>query len=180
LWDIVFSNMKTLRPLLTALLALSAAGGLVAKGADHPNPRVEVNYHEPERFTDARDSYMGSNTDAGYLSELKDYLAWRARYSIAADQKLTITFTDVDLAGDFEPWRGMRWSDIRVVKPLYPSRLKFSFTLTDATGAVIKSGERELADLNLVRLPSLMPDPLRFEKGLLDDWMRAEFPRQHS
>lgn len=161
-------------------MALTAADGLLARGADRPAPRVEVKFHEPEHFTDARDSSMGSNTDAGYLAELGDYITSRARYSIAPDQKLSVTFTDVDLAGDFEPWRGARWSDIRIVKPLYPSRLKFSFTLTDASGAVIKSGERELADLDLTRLPSLMPDPLRFEKGLLDDWMRAEFPRPHN
>src|SRR3954468_7794615 len=98
--------MKTLRPLLTALVALAAAGGLLAKGADHPNPRVEVKFHEPEHFTDARESYMGSNTQAGDLDELRDYIASRAASSVAPNQKLTVTFTDIDLAGDFEPWRG--------------------------------------------------------------------------
>ena len=36
--------------------------------------------------------------------------------------KLTITFTDIDLAGDFEPWRGPQWDEVRIVKAIYPPR----------------------------------------------------------
>jgi hypothetical protein len=168
--------MKVSRPLLTTILGLALAGGLFARGNDG---RVEVKYFEPENFTDVRDSYMGSDYDRGHLAELSNHLEWRGPAALAAGQKLTVTFTDIDLAGDFEPWRGMRWSDIRIVKPLYPARLKFSFVLTDANGAVVKAGERELNDRDLLRL-TLGSDALRFEKGLLDDWLRSEFPRVRS
>jgi hypothetical protein len=167
--------MKTLRPLLLIALGL-AAGGLFAKEAAKPS-QVEVKYFEPDNFTDVRNSDMAIAADESSLAELRHYLEWRAPFTLPAGQKLAITFTDIDLAGDFEGWRGPRWNDIRVVKPLYPARLKFSFVLTDANGAVVKTGERELKDTDLLRLPSLMPDALRFEKGLLDDWFRAEFSR---
>ena len=87
---------------------------------------------------------------------------------------LKITVTDVDLAGEFEPWRGS--PDVRVVRDIYPPRIVLEFKRLAADGTVLQSGRRELSD------PAFMErgargaaEPLRYEKGLIDDWVRREF-----
>jgi len=83
------------------------------------------------------------------------------------------------MAGDFEPWRGPRWDDVRVVKEIYPPRIQLTFRLTDAAGNVLKEGKRDLKDLAfLMKINmSFRDDPVRHENALLDDWLRDEFPR---
>ena len=45
--------------------------------------------------------------------------------------------------------------------------------------AVIKEGTRRLRDLNfMMALNVNREDPLRYDKNLLDDWLRKEFPRK--
>ncbi|MBI5766832.1 MAG: DUF3016 domain-containing protein [Verrucomicrobia bacterium] len=169
--------MKTTRILL--LLAVALAGAWRLAAFDKNGPRVEVNYLEPEKFTDVRDSYP-EGTDAGReatLAELRKYLVGRADKLVPAGQKLRITITDVDLAGDFEPWLGPRWADVRIVKDLYPPAISLAFQLVDERGQVLKSGKRELRDLAfLMKLTmGFRDDPLRHEKALLDDWLSLEF-----
>jgi len=169
--------MNTNRLPLIGALALAAALRLAAY--DGSGPRIEVNYFEPAHFTDVRDSYP-EGTDAGRdytLAELKSYLVKRALKFVPAGQKLVITITDVDLAGDFEPWHGPQWTDVRVVKDLYPPSIKLTFKLIDAQGNVLKSNQRELRDLAFMMKITMAfrDDPLRHEKALLDDWLSEEF-----
>ena len=140
--------------------------------------RAEVVFVHPEKFTDARDSYMG--TDAGrdaILAQLRNYMLEEARRMIPAGDHLSISVTNVDLAGDFEPWRGPNWDDVRIVKDIYPPRMDLSFRLTDASGRVIKEGTRHLQDLAFMMkiTPGFQDDPLRHDKGLIDDWFHDEF-----
>ncbi|MBM3855516.1 MAG: DUF3016 domain-containing protein, partial [Verrucomicrobia bacterium] len=129
--------------------------------------------------TDVRDSYQGDFERTTYLQQLRDHLLEQAKYYVPDGHLLSVTFTDVDMAGDFEPWRGPAWNDVRVVKDIYPPRLNLAFRLTDAEGQVIKQGKRELRDLAFLMKIALgfRDDPVRHEKALIDDWLRAEFPR---
>ena len=64
---------------------------------------------------------------------------------------------------------------VRIMKDTYPPRLDIQFKITDADGKVLSEGKRELTDLDYLRrliLPS--SDPLRYEKDLLNDWLREE------
>ena len=92
---------------------------------------------------------------------------------------LSVTFTDIDMAGDFEPWRGVRFDDVRIVKDIYPPRIVLSFRLTDADGNVVKQGKRDLRDIAFMMKITMgfRDDSVRHEKALLDDWLRSEFPR---
>lgn len=89
-------------------------------------------------------------------------------------QRLTVTISDVDIAGAFEPWRRNLWH-ARIVRDVYPPRIDLMFTLTDRDGNVIRSGERKLRDLAFMT-PTLSyrSDPLRYEKKLLADWLDRE------
>jgi hypothetical protein len=172
--------MKT--KLVFALVVLSLARGALFAAAPAPaNTQVEVIFQNPEKFTDLKESELGSEKERdNYVQLFKEHLQEVAPRYLAEGQKLTVTFTDIDLAGDFEPWRGPRFSDIRIVKSIYPPRAELSFKLTDATGAVIKEGQRSLRDLNFEWGMSnyFDNDSIRYEKVMLDNWLKQEFPRE--
>jgi hypothetical protein len=170
--------MKTTRLLLFAAFAVAGCGTARAFDPTKPFPKTEVVFFEPEKFTDVRDSY-GSDSEGArkeILEELRTHVAKQANRLMAAGQVLRITVTDVDLAGEFEPWRAAGGNDIRIVRDLYPPRIKLAFRLTEADGTILAQGDRDLGDLNfLQRLSIQMDDPRRHEKALLDDWLRKEF-----
>ena len=175
--------MKTSTLFLGALAGLAAISAAVA--ADAPaktDARVEIVFVQPEKFTDVRDAYVASDVGRqGILDQIRDYLVSRANVYIPAGQKLTVTFTDIDLAGDFEPWRGSEGMDVRIVKDIYPPKMDLEFKLTGADGVVIKEGKRQLRDLMFMSKLSInRNDTLRFEKALLDDWLKSDFPKAKS
>lgn len=164
--------------LLTTAAALAPLG--LMRAAD-PAParieRTEVIFLESERFTDVRDSWTGTDRGRGdILDQLKDHLAQRAELRLPTGTRLRVVVTDVDLAGDFEPHRGISFHDVRVVKSVYPPTIRLSFQLTDSEGNRVKEGSRVLR--NLAYQSTLVGDrhdALRYEKELLNEWLRAEF-----
>jgi hypothetical protein len=171
--------MKTSRFLLVTLLGLPLVPAMQAAQAPKAG-RAQVEFFEPKNFTDVKDSYTGDYSRTTYLDSLRDYIVEQSQRYVPEGYMLSVTITDIDMAGDFEPWRGPRWDDVRIVKDIYPPRINLSFRLTDAEGNVVKEGKRELKDLAfLMKIPmAFRDDPVRHEKALLDDWMRSEFPRQ--
>lgn len=171
--------MKTSRILLVTLLgvvpALATQAGPAGKVV-----RANVEFFEPKNFTDVKDSYTGDHERTTYLDSIREHLLEQSRHFVPEGHMLSVTFTDIDMAGDFEPWRGPRFDDIRIVKDIYPPRMVLTFQLTDAEGNVVKSGKRELRDLAfMMKIPmTFRDDPVRHEKALLDDWLRTEFARQ--
>jgi len=139
--------------------------------------RVEVGFDHPEKFTDVKDSSFGSEKGRdSYLALFKEYLQDRAPHYLADGQKLSITFTDIDLAGDFEPARGPDYNDVRIVKDIYPPRLNFTYKVVDASGAVVKEGQEKLIEMafQMTANPVNNQDSLRYEKAMLDNWLRAQ------
>jgi hypothetical protein len=163
---------------LLACAASAAAGPALAKAAaPDPARRVTVTWTNPADFAEARE-YPGFHRDRPelWLGQLAQYLQRRADRVLPPGERLSVTFTDVKRAGTYEPWRGPLWDDVRIVKDLYPPRIDLRFTLTDANGAEIAGGERTLRDVAFMSRDVPMPDdPLRYEKRLLDDWLRREF-----
>ena len=170
--------MKTLI-LVSAACALTICGGL--RGADtaaKPAPPVEVNFVHPEKFTDVKDSYVSEdNVRDELLNELKQHIQSHIKDYLPAGWHLVVNVTNVDMAGEFEPWRGPEFDDIRIVKDVYPPRINLNFKLTDAAGKVVKQGERHLTNLSFLDEINVYPpeDHLRYEKALLDSWFRNEF-----
>jgi hypothetical protein len=166
--------------LLLALLAAAPLTHAADSSNDKSDSRVEVNFDHPDKFRDVKDSSMSNNEDSSYLGLFREYLQSNAPRYLADGQKLTVTFTDIDLAGEYEPWRGGTRSDVRIVKSIYIPRLKFDYRVTDASGAVVKEGQANLSDLNFQQnIANAIDnsDPLRYEKRLLSDWMRSELGR---
>ena len=171
--------MKTSPLFLLASFGLASASALPAAAEMRTIARANVEFFEPQKFTDVCDSYMGDSDRTTYLEQIRDHVLEQARYYVPEGQMLSVTFTDIDMAGDFAPWHGPRWSDVRIVKDIYPPRINLAFRLTDAEGRVVKEGKRELRDLAFMMKISMAfrDDSVRHEKALLDDWLRSEFPR---
>jgi hypothetical protein len=137
---------------------------------------ITVEFQNPDKFQDARDSFGGS-TDQSALETLRTAVKDAARPHLKAGQKLRVTFTDVDLAGEFEPQAGPSADHVRFIKAIYTPRLVLTFELTDAAGAILRQGSRTLNDMNFqsnsLRIGS--DQPFFYDKVLIQDWVHAEF-----
>ena len=163
---------------LAALTSLLAA--LAAAPADAQEAAGTIAFAHPETYTDLRLSCVARPTDAqSLMGDLERYLVTAATPLLAPDQRLEITITNIDMAGDIEAWRGPGRCDVRIMKDTYPPRIDLSFRLLDGSGREIRAGARKLRDSNyLVNAgPAYGTDHLRHEKALLGDWLRAELGR---
>lgn len=171
-------------PNVRSLLVAGAIAIANLAGAADPQPagdtRVQIDWTKPDNFSEEKTyagTGLGRQDPDEWLGDLAKHLRYRAERVLPQDEQLHVTFTNVQLAGTYEPWRGPRWDDVRIVKNQYPPRIDLRFTLTDAHGAVVKDGERKLRDPAFMQRGILNEtDPLRFEKRMLDDWLRTEFP----
>jgi hypothetical protein len=167
-----------------SLLVFGAVALANLAGAAGPQPsadsRVEIDWTKPDTFSESKTyagTGLGRQDPDEWLGDLAGHLRYRAERVLPEDEHLRVTFTNVQLAGTYEPWRGPRWDDVRVIKNIYPPRIDLKFTLTGANGAVVKEGERKLRDPAFMQRGILNEtDPLRFEKRMLDEWLRKEFP----
>jgi hypothetical protein len=179
----LLNNLSPVRWCLAGLFSLVAAGAFAAAVPAAAPAAVTVTFDHPDRYTDLKESANDTENDWGqkdYLPQFQEHLVKEATRLLAPGQHLAITVTDIDLAGDFEPWRGPQFSDVRIVKDIYIPRIKLTFKLTDAAGAVVKEGERNLSDMAFqMRMTNgFASDPLRYEKQMLTDWLRDEFPKK--
>lgn len=173
------------RRIILALVIGTSLNGVVLASDSKPitAKRITVIFSEPEKFTDVKQHDMDTDNERGgehYLPLLEEHIEEVGERLLLAGERLTITFTDIDLAGDFEPWRGGQFMDVRIVKGIYVPRLKLTFSLAGEGGEILKDGERELVDLAYqMRITSgFRDDPLRYEKEMLRDWLRREFGKR--
>ena len=156
-----------------AILAAALLASVPAYAA-----QAKVEFVHPESFTDAGRNYAGAERDDN-LQRLAGHIAAQAAKRLPADQTLDVWVTDVDLAGYYDP-RQTFTHEVRIVKDVYPPRMKLRFRLTAADGTVVKEGERRLTDLNFLTRAQRYPlDGLGYEKTMLDRWFADEFqPRR--
>lgn len=170
-------------PLLAALLALPAEARQVvtdpslprALPADGP---VSVEWTDPAQFSDLRFSNNRWEAQQGnWVTELARHLQQRAAARLPEGQRMDVTITDIQRAGRFEPWLGVNYNHVRVMREVYPPRMKLNVRITDADGNVLSEGERRLSDMGyLQHVAPIDNDNLRFEKRMIDDWLRRELP----
>lgn len=167
-----------LRGAVLAMAVAMAAG--CAQQARRPAPPpgiVSVTYADPAGFSDARRGPPESDkARRAWLDALALHLSERAAAALPEGQRLAVRITDLQRAGGFEPWRGPQAGDVRIVRDIYPPRIDLEFKLLAADGGVLREGRRELRDTGFLMRTDMYPgDPLRFEKTLLDDWVRREW-----
>ena len=169
-------------------IAVGAAGlapAMAAAPAATPAPMsatpvaqatVTVTYVDPEKFSEAREyGQQDRYNDADYLKVLKSHLIKRATKMLPPGDRLDVTITDIKLAGGFEPWHGPNFRNVRFMKDVYPPRIDLTFKLIGSNGKVLREGSRKLRNLGYLQSGLTLPgnsDPLRYDKGLLDSWLR--------
>lgn len=180
--------MKTWTLTGLALACLLAMGSAQAKSntvTDPDAPRavadngtVQVQWTDPAQFSELRRSVNRWEAQRGdWVTSLATYLQKTATKQLPDGQRLDVTITDIKRAGDFEPWHGPNMSDVRFMRDIYPPRITLQFTLSDAQGKVLDQGERKLSDSAYLMNSGMIrsdTDPLRYEKRMLDDWLRRE------
>ena len=173
---------------LTALALTLALAGCAATGdgmlaADAPRALpdagpVSVAWADPATFTELRRSRNHLDSSRGsWLTDLAKYLRKRAETQLPAGERLQLTIVDIDRAGDYEPWRSLHRQDVRIVRDIYPPRMTLQVKHFDASGNLVSEGERKLSDpaFLLSSTPINESDPLRYEKRMIDSWVRREF-----
>ncbi len=147
-------------------------------GALPPQGAVQVAWNDPTGFREVVYGRDLIDTRRGvWVEQLALYLRTRAEGRLPPGERLDVTFLDIDRAGEYEPWLGPRFDDVRMMRDIYPPRISLDFRRLDASGAVIDAGRRQLTDMAYLSRASMLRDndPLRYEKVLLDDWLRREF-----
>lgn len=171
--------------LLTCLLAIGAADARVRTVTDPNAPRalpaegpVSVQWTDPAQFSELR--FSGNRFEAqqgNWVNTLAEHFRTAAARQLPPGDHLNITITDIKRAGQFEPWHGPRAQDVRIVKDVYPPRIRFNYVWTDANGQVIEQGEKRLIDMAFLMNDTRLndTDTLRYEKRMIDDWSRSQF-----
>ena len=127
------------------LIYLLLSSSLIAFSSLATAASLELNWGSPEGYSDIKPG--SSSTQRGFnkqlSSQLERHMAKLAR-ELPEDQKLTMNFTDIQLAGNVDPVRGT--DSVRIVQGnRYPAKMRFSYTLTDASGNTLKSGDESLS-----------------------------------
>jgi hypothetical protein len=145
---------------------------------------VEITWEKPKEYTDVKPTNQSrTRFREGVFKKLDEHFAELAE-RLPDGQKLSVTVTDLDLAGQVWPssFVGLgsgAGSDVRLVKRIDIPRMEFSYTLTDANGAVIKKDDVKIKDMafqDSIRGHS-SNDTLRYEKNMIKEWFDDEFPK---
>ncbi|MFQ3235001.1 MAG: hypothetical protein ACI9C4_000554 [Paraglaciecola sp.] len=145
---------------------------------------VEVTWQNPEEYRDVRPANESRKRFAnntfnkldGYLGELAE--------SLPEGQKLLMTVTNLDLAGEVWPASfvglGHSGSNVRLIKSIYIPRMTFSYQLLGRTGEVLQQGEEKLKDTSFQDRANRFFDsePLRYEKNMLRQWFVSTFAQE--
>lgn len=133
---------------------------------------VVVTFDHPENFLDIRDRM--EPTPAGeerIMGTLRDYIVQRAPLYLSPGTSLHVTFVNIKLAGVFAI--GGTGEHRRVLSST-PPMFRFAWSVADRSGHLVAGDRQILEEPDFMDLPSDAEegDPYRYEKAVLDDWMR--------
>ncbi|WP_024889086.1 DUF3016 domain-containing protein [Luteimonas huabeiensis] len=172
---------------LLAAVLTACAGGPVRDVTDPELPRalpeagpVAVSWTDPARFSDlARSGNRWEARRGDWVRELAEHLRDAVAARLPAGERVEITITDIRRAGDYEPWLGPNLQDVRMMRDIYWPQITLQLRRTDASGRTIDEGERILRDpsyLTTGASSGRSGESLYYEKRMIDDWARREFP----
>jgi hypothetical protein len=183
-----FLTMNTLslwRNLLVPLasaVAISAFAGPASNGrsaskvANSPNVRIE--FVDPKRFTDIRIHDFNEFKSAKIFSDEMTAALSPVVAKAAPGCTLVLQFTDIDLGGRYEPWKGPQQSQIRYERQWLPLRMTFNYSLVDSRGKTISRGTKSISDTLYLGYSAIgnfkfIWDYLYYEKRDLTRWVES-------
>lgn len=176
------SLFPALLALCLALAACASTGPRMVTDVDKPHAvgagsAVNVSWGDPNEFAELRYSQNRRIAVQGdWVVELAEYMQKQVAKAVPAGERVDVEILDLQRAGQFE-WMRTQNDDVRVMRDVYPPRMTLQFKRTAADGSVISEGERKISDLAYLQGPSPFPssDPLRYDKRMIDTWIRREF-----
>ena len=155
---------------LLAALALMFTAALPALAAG----KVEISFVEPDKFADAGRSTLDRERT---LKTLGDYMQGLGT-ELPDGQTLRVEVTDLDLAGNVEPFGWRSSSEVRVMRGRadWP-HMNLRYKLL-AEGREVKTGEAQLADISYMyslRGRDNKQDALAYEKRMVRRWFDETF-----
>lgn len=167
--------MKVQFLLLASVLSCSAVWAADGAKTDPVTEAelVKIVWQNPKDFRDIKSSgEIQSRYEQRLFDTLTSNINKEAAKVLKPNQKLEMTVTDVDLAGDMRPTFGATVDDLRVVKELYPPRMTFSYQVLE-NGSVIIAGDEKLSDMGFMSgIQSINNKPFMYETKMLSDWLK--------
>lgn len=166
--------MKAIQHLALLACTLLAAGTVVAQS-------LQLNFADIDRYRDfSLQGITAERTRPVFEGELRRALEPDLPRVFKEGEVLVITFTDIDMAGEIQPWRNRNNSDIRYIENIYPPRLSFDYKVQDSEGNVSQEGSARITDLafTLNAMPVRSGESFHHETQLLRDWVRRYFREQ--
>ena len=177
-------NIRSVVSVAALSFALAACAGMhPLRVTDTSQPRalpasgpVNVHWSDPAQFTELRHSFNRNEAARGdWVVQLARYIRARAERQLPPGERLDVEILDIERAGEYEYAFGPA-ADVRVMRDRYPPAMRLHVRRVGADGTVLEDGERrirEFAYLN-VSQPMSNSDPLRYEKRMIDRWVRRE------
>lgn len=134
---------------------------------------VKIMWQNPQAFRDIKSSgEIQSRYETRLFESLTANLNKQASKLLKPNQKLEMTVTDVDLAGDMRPTFGATVNDLRVIKEVYPPRITFNYQIVE-NNQVIVAGDEKLTDMGFMSgVQSLNDKPFVYENTMLTNWLK--------
>ncbi len=136
------------------------------------NAEVQVNFVQPEKFSDIKDNYGFRRTEV--LKDIGDHLVAQAEKRLPG-RTVRFEVLDVDLAGEVEPFtRRGQW--LRVLRTGTSPSIELSWEVREGD-KVVQQGKTRLRDMNYQDTVNHYygGESLRYEKRMIDRWMQQEF-----
>jgi hypothetical protein len=154
--------------------AVIAASWLLAcSGMAAADSGLSVTFVHPEAYADAAygRASAGELERAEVQHDIELHLQRLAERGLRTDRTLRVEILEIDLAGQFEPFRFRPGSDVRIFRDVSWPRLGLRYTLTIG-GQVAESREEQLTDMDYLGSFNRYSgsDRLRYEKAMLDAW----------
>jgi hypothetical protein len=162
-------------PILLPLLVFLGGMLLPASLSAQTDGPVLVHFHEPMQFTDFKEtSFPSERMTRALMVDFARAIRRATLRHLPEGYSIQVTFNDIDLAGQLASEMGASDQDVRVIRDIYPPRLRFVYTVRGPTGEVLAEGEENLSDLNfMASVPHLRrQDPFIYETELFRNWVR--------
>jgi len=164
---------------------LVAAVAVAAFAApSEPPARIQVTWAPTGQLSELKNNppNRGWLRPDQWMQSLSDRLRKTADRVLPPGQQLQVHVDDISLAGRLQPIYRPGQQDVRVMKESYWPWMNLHFVLLAADGTTIREGEARLSDGSYLRraVAADPNDPLRYDKRMIDEWLRKEFGPKRS
>lgn len=182
-------TMKSLRKPLVSILAFALGSSLFGQAdhhaksrqLPHPDGVVSVEFESMDDYTDFGLSMNPTPSEQQMLAkQLRSEIERIASRYLPDDRHLSLTFLDINMAGEFEPRVAPGKNDVRVVRGIYTPSFLVSYQVTTPTGEVVSKGQRRISDTAFQAIINFRRDETLFYETELARQLIADLSRSLS